>query len=132
MSASNIRWVVLTITFASVLVACDRPNSAEQAGKKIDQAAEKVGDKLDEASKKLGEQAAITGAAFEDAAITTQIKTAFLSEPNLKVLQITVDTVGGVVTLAGLVDTQTNSDKAKQVAGAVAGVKLVENRLIIK
>ena len=132
MSVSNIRWVVLTITFASVLVACDRPNSAEQAGKKIDQAAEKVGDKLDEASKKLGEQAAITGAAFEDAAITTQIKTAFLSEPNLKVLQITVDTVGGVVTLAGLVDTQTNSDKAKQVAGAVAGVKLVENRLIIK
>ena len=132
MSASNIRWVVLTITFASVLVACDRPNSAEQAGKKIDQAAEKVGDKLDEASKKLGEQAAITGAAFEDAAITTQIKTAFLSEPNLKVLQITVDTVGGVVTLAGLVDTQTNSDKAKQVAGAVAGVKRVENRLIIK
>ncbi len=132
MSASNIRWVALTITFASVLVACDRPNSAEQAGKKIDQAAEKVGDKLDEASKKLGEQAAITGAAFEDAAITTQIKTAFLSEPNLKVLQITVDTVGGVVTLAGLVDTQTNSDKAKQVAGAVAGVKRVENRLIIK
>lgn len=132
MSASNIRWVALTITFASVLVACDRPNSAEQAGKKIDQAAEKVGDKLDEASKKLGEQAAITGAAFEDAAITTQIKTAFLSEPNLKVLQITVDTVGGVVTLAGLVDTQTNSDKAKQVASAVAGVKLVENRLIIK
>lgn len=132
MSASKIRWITLTIAFAGVLVACDRPKSAEQVGKEIDKAAEKAGDKFDAASQKLGEQTAITGAAIEDVAITTQIKSAILSEPGLKVLQITVDTVGGVVTLAGLVDTQVNSDKVKQIASAVSGVKRVENRLIVK
>lgn len=132
MDTAKIRWVVLAIACTSVLAACEKPNSAEQVGKKIDKAAEKVGDKLDAASQKLGEQAAITGAVIEDAAITTQIKSAILAEPKLKVLQITVETVDGVVTLAGLVDTQVNSDKATQVASAVVGVKRVENRLIVK
>ena len=42
-----------------------------------------------------------------------------------------MDTVGGVVPLAGFADSQANSDKAKQVVGAVSGVKQVENRLIV-
>lgn len=132
MNTAKIRWMMLALACTSVLVACDQPNSAEQVGKKIDKAAEKVGNTLDAASQKLGEQATITGAVIEDAAITTQIKSAFLAEPKLKVLQITVETVDGVVTLAGLVDTQANSDKATQVASAVIGVKRVENRLIVK
>ena len=132
MDSAILRRIVLAISFTGMLAGCDQPHSAENVGKKIDQAAEKASGKLDEASKKLSEQTAITSAAISDVAITTQIKSAILAEPGLKVLQITVDTVDGVVTLAGLVDTQANSDKAKQIASTVTGVRRVENRLIVK
>ncbi len=107
--------------FAVGLVACDKSNLTESAGKKADQAAEKI----ESATEKAGE-------AIDDAAITTKVKAAVLAEPGLKVLQISVDTTKGVVTLSGSVDSQLNSDRAKEIAGAVAGVKEVENRLVVK
>ena len=107
------------------LAACDKPGPAETAGKKIDQTAEKVGERM-------GEQGAKAGMAIDDAAITTKVKAAIFAEPGLKSLQISVDTVKGVVTLSGSVDTQQSSNRAKQLAGAVAGVNDVENRLAVK
>ena len=107
------------------LAACNKPGPAETAGKKIDQTAEKVGDKM-------GEQSAQAGVAMDDTAITAKVKAAIFAEPGLKTLQISVDTVKGVVTLSGSVDSRSNSDRAKQLAGAVAGVRDVENRLTVK
>ena len=107
------------------LAACNKPGPAETAGKKIDQTAEKVGDKM-------GEQSAQAGVAIDDTEITTKVKAAIFAEPGLKTLQISVDTVKGVVTLSGSVDSRSNSDRAKQLAGAVAGVRDVENRLTVK
>jgi|SRR5665647_1130155 len=107
------------------LAACDNHGPAENAGKKIDQTADKVGDKL-------GEQGAKAGVAIADTEITTKVKAAIFAEPGLKTLQISVDTVQGVVTLSGSVDTRSISDRAKELAGAVAGVKDVENRLVVK
>ena len=104
----------VSMILAVGLAACDRSNLAESTGKKADQAAEKAGEAID------------------DAAITTKVKAAVLAEPGLKVLQISVDTTKGVVTLSGSVDSQLNSDRAKEIAGAVAGVKEVENRLVVK
>lgn len=118
--------------FAVGLAACDKPGPAEEAGKSIDEAAEKVGDKMDEASKNIDEQSDKAGTAFDDAAITAKVKTAILAEPGLKVLQINVDTLHGVTTLSGSVDSQKSMDKAKEIARAVAGVKDVENKLIVK
>lgn len=106
----------LATTLTFWLAACEKPNSAEKAVENIDHAA-----------KKLSEQAEKSGVALEDASIT-----AIVAEPGLKVLQINVDTLGGVVTLTGTVDSQKNSDKAKQIAGAVSGVKQVENRIVVK
>jgi hyperosmotically inducible protein len=48
------------------------------------------------------------------------------------VLRIHVDTNDGVTTLSGSVDTQQNSDKASEIAGTVTGVKVVENKLVVK
>lgn len=107
------------------LSACDKPGPAETAGKKIDQTADKVGDKL-------GEQGAKAGVAIADTEITAKVKAAIFAEPGLKTLQISVDTVQGVVTLSGSVDTRSISNRAKELAGAVAGVKDVENRLVVK
>lgn len=136
MTIAKIKVVTLMLACAIALAACDKPNSAEnagrEAGKEIDRAAEKVDQKLDDAGKKLSETGTKTGNAIEDAAITTKVKSAILAEPGLKVLEINVDTVGEVVTLTGTVDSQASADKANQIASAVSGVKRVENRLTVK
>lgn len=115
------------------LAACNKPGPAETAGKKIDQTADKVGEKIgaaaDTVGDKLGAQSAKAGVVIDDTEITAKVKAAIFAEPGLKTLQINVDTVNGVVTLSGSVDTQASSDRAKALAGAVAGVKEVKNRL---
>lgn len=143
----NIKLISLSLLIMGGLSACDKPGPAETAGKKIDQtvndagkkidqtaddasqkiatAAGKVGDKVDEKSKAVS-------VSINDAEITTKVKAAIFAETGLKTLQISVDTVKGVVTLSGSVDTQNNSDRARALAGAVAGVSEVKNQLAIK
>lgn len=121
----NLKLIGLAMLLAAGLAACNKPGPAETAGKKIDQTAERVGEKM-------GEQGEIAGVAINDAAITTKVKAAIFAEPGLKTLQISVDTVKGVVTLSGSVDSKQSSQRAKELASAVAGVNDVENRLAIK
>lgn len=128
--------IAITLVFLIGLAGCDSQKPAESAGKKIDQTANEAGKKIDEtvdkAAQKLSEQSAKTGVAIDDAEITAKTKAAIFAEPGLKTLQISVDTVAGVVTLTGSVDTPTNSETAKSLASAVAGVKGVNNRLALK
>jgi hyperosmotically inducible protein len=116
------------------LSACDKPGPAETAGKKMDQtvndAGAKIGETIDRADKKLSEQGAKAGVAIDDAEITTKVKGAILSGSGLSTLQISVDTVKGVVTLTGSVDSQASSDRVQAMAAAVEGVKEVNNRLV--
>ena len=118
------------------LAACDKPGPAETAGKNIDRSVDQVGQKIGETADKVGdkmsEQSAKAGVAIDDTEITTKIKAAFFAESGLKTLQISVDTVKGVVTLSGSVDTQSHSDMAKAMASAVSGVSRVNNDLKIK
>lgn len=120
-----------SIVFAVGLAACDKPGPAEKAGKSIDQAVDTAGNKMDEESKRLGEQGDKAGVALDDTAITAKVKEAILAEPGLSSLQIKVDTTKGVTTLTGSVDSQQESDRAREIAGAVAGVKDVENKLVV-
>jgi osmotically-inducible protein OsmY len=154
----SFKLVGISLLFAAGLAACDKPGPAETAGKKIDQTAEAAGKKIEQSAEaagkkieqsaeaagrkinettdkvgdKLGEQGVKTGVAIDDAEITAKVKTAIFSEPGLKTLQISVDTIKGVVTLSGSVDSLSSSDRAKELAGAVAGVQRVENRLVAK
>lgn len=118
------------------LAACDKPGPAETAGKKIDQTANKVGEKMGEAADKVGDQlvaqSAKAGVAIDDAEITSKVKAAIFAEPDIKSLQISVDTVKGIVTISGSVDSEPISNRARELASAVAGVKDVENHLIVK
>jgi osmotically-inducible protein OsmY len=123
--SQSFKLISVSMLLLAGLAACNKPGPAETAGKKIDQTADKVGEKM-------GEQSAQAGVAMDDTAITTKVKAAIFAEPGLKTLQISVDTVKGVVTLSGSVDSRSNSDRAKELAGAVAGVKDVENRLVVK
>ena len=125
----------MSLLLAGSLAACDKtPGPAETAGKNIDQAAENAGKKLGDTADKVGEkvsqQSTKAGVAIEDAEITTKVKAAIFAEAGLKTLQISVDTVKGVVSLTGSVDSTANSERAKALAGAVAGVREVDNRLV--
>lgn len=67
-----------------------------------------------------------------DAALTTKVKTAFLAEPNLKSLDISVETTNGVVVLSGAVISTAQIEQAVDVAKHVKGVKEVKNDLRLK
>ena len=117
------------------LSACDKPGPAESAGRKIDQttdeARKKIGETANSIGEKMDEQTAKTGMALDDTAITTKVKAAIFAEPELKTLRISVETMKGVVTLSGSVDSMSYSNRAKNLAGAVAGVKEVNNQLVV-
>ena len=134
--AENLKLIGVTTLLIAGLAACNKPGPAETAGKNIDQAADKVGEKMgaaaDKVGDKLGAQSAKAGVAIDDTEITAKVKAAIFAEPGLKTLQISVDTVKGIVTISGSVDSLSNSNRAKSLAGAVVGVKEVENRLVVK
>lgn len=131
---ANLKLIGVALLLLGGLSACDQPGPAESAGRKIDQTADaagrKMGDAADKVGEKLGEQNAKAGVALDDTGITAKVKAAIFAEPGLKTLQISVDTVKGVVVLTGSVDTAANSDRAKGLAAAVAGVREVDNRLV--
>jgi len=135
MTHSKLKLIAISLLLAAGLTACDKPGPAEKAGKAMDQTASdaknKIGDTVDKAEKKMTEQSAKAGQAIDDTEITARVKAAVFAEPGLKTLQISVDTVKGVVTLTGTVDSQTNSDKARTLAAAVADVRDVSNKLVV-
>jgi osmotically-inducible protein OsmY len=87
---------------------------------------------MKEAGRETKEAAAKAGDAMGDAAITAKVKTAFMADPDVKALQINVDTKDGVVALKGAVDGRTNVDKAVQIARGIDGVKSVDNQLTVR
>lgn len=134
-TSDHFKLIATSMLLTLGLIACDRPGPAETAGKELDQTVDnagmKIGEAVDKAGQKLEEQSAKTGVAIDDAEITAKVKAAIFAEPGLKTLRISVDTVKGVVTLSGSVDTPASSDRAKALAGAVAGVNAVDNRLVV-
>lgn len=125
----------ISLLLATCLAACNKPGPAESAGKAIDQTASDAGKKISETTdkleKKLDAGASKTGAVIDDAGITAKVKAAIFAEPGLDSLKITVDTIAGVVTLSGSVDTPAHADKAKTLTAAVGGVKEVINHLAV-
>lgn len=132
----NLKLLGISMLLVAGLTACDKPGPAETAGKKIDQTANEAGKSIANATEKVGDkinaQSTKTGVAIDDAEITAKVKATIFAEPGLKSLQIGVDTVKGVVTLTGSVDSTSSSERVKSMAGAVSGVHGVDNQLIIK
>lgn len=131
----NVVLIAISLLCTFGLSGCDKPGSAEQAGKNIDEAASETGKKVDETideyESKVSEQGAESAQVWADTEVTTKVKAGLLGEPGLKSLQISVDTVGGVVTLTGKADSQANSDKAGAIALAIDGVENVVNQLTL-
>jgi osmotically-inducible protein OsmY len=73
-----------------------------------------------------------TGAYVDDASITTKVKAAILGDSALKVFEIHVLTDKDVVKLSGFVDSQSMISRATNVATQVAGVRSVQNDLVVR
>jgi len=73
-----------------------------------------------------------TGAYVDDATITTKVKAAMMDDFALKVFEIHVDTNKDVVQLSGVVDSQMTVARAGKAAASVAGVRSVQNDLVVR
>lgn len=114
------------------LGACDQKPSAERAGKNVDRSVGDAGRQLQEAGKATERKLGEAGKAIDDASVTTKVKSALITAPDLKAGDIDVETTNGVVTLQGTAETAENRQKAAQVASNVEGVKAVKNQIVVK
>jgi osmotically-inducible protein OsmY len=73
-----------------------------------------------------------SGEYVDDSVITTKVKAAIFNEPNLKTAEINVETFKGVVQLSGFVNSQSDINKAAEVARSVKGVTSVKNDMRLK
>ncbi len=133
---NNLILIGLSMLVVAGLAACDNPGPAETAGKKIDQTVDKSGDAISNTADKVGgtmsEQSKKAGVAIDDTEITARVKAAILAGAGLDSIHVSVDTVKGVVTLSGSVDSRAHSDIAKALARNVSGVSMVNNQLMVK
>jgi Predicted periplasmic or secreted lipoprotein len=73
-----------------------------------------------------------TGEYIDDSVITTKVKTAIFNEPTLKSAEINVETFKGVVQLSGFLNSQSDINKAVEVARSIKGVTSVKNDMRLK
>jgi hyperosmotically inducible periplasmic protein len=72
------------------------------------------------------------GKVIDDAAISGTVKTNLAADDRTKAHQINVETRDAVVLLAGFVSSAAERSAATEIAGSVAGVKSVDNRIALK
>lgn len=73
-----------------------------------------------------------TGEYFDDTFITTKVKAEIIKDKALSASEINVETFKGVVQLSGFVSSQSDINKAIEVARSVKGVKSVKNDMRVK
>lgn len=75
---------------------------------------------------------AYAGRVANDSAITAKVKAALLREPELRSLDVSIETFKGEVLLSGFVKDPTQRAKAVKAASAVAGVTGVKDGLSVR
>ena len=73
-----------------------------------------------------------TGEYIDDATITTKVKSQLLLSEDTSGTAISVETFKGIVQLSGFVKSDQEKRRAEEIAGAIDGVKRVENKISIR
>ncbi len=68
------------------------------------------------------------GDVIDDSLITTKIKGRFAADPQVSALAINIDTVNGIVSLTGVVDSEQARQRAIKLAQDTQGVKQVNTQ----
>ena len=79
----------------------------------------------------IGKDDRSVGTKFNDASITTGVKTKFINDAQVDAININVDTYEGTVTLNGSVPSRSIEKRAVQIARSVKGVKGVVSKLVL-
>ncbi|MFY9317615.1 MAG: BON domain-containing protein [Burkholderiales bacterium] len=74
----------------------------------------------------------VAGKYVDDSVLTARVKAALLQEPELKSLDVSVETQNGVVLLSGFVRDEGQRQKAMKAAVAVSGVASVKDALVVR
>jgi len=74
----------------------------------------------------------VAGKYLDDSVITAKVKAALLKEPDLKSLDVSVETQRGEVLLSGFVKDEIQKQKAMKVAVAVNGVASVKDAMVVR
>ena len=72
-----------------------------------------------------------TGETIDDSSITAKVKSEMLADPDVKGLQVKVDTFRGQVQLTGFVDNVQQKQRAEQIARNVNGLQMVRNDIVV-
>ena len=72
------------------------------------------------------------GTDIDDSVITSSVKSALLADADIKSFDFKVETRKGEVLLSGFVDNQSQLDRATAATRAVAGVKGIQNNVVLK
>jgi hyperosmotically inducible protein len=111
-----------------VVTPGDRPITAEirdKAAASLPRDKEQVKAQARTAADRVGKE-------ISDTWITTQVEAMYFLDREVKGMQVSVTTKGGVVTLAGAVDSDTARQKAIADARSIEGVKQVVDKLAVK
>ncbi len=142
------------LAMAALLGGCNRSDSPETAGQKLDRvvastekaaadaernakaSAESAEAALRETAANVKANAKIVSAdlskSVADTAITTSVSADLVKDPDLSALKIDVDVKDGVVRLYGPAPTEAAKARASVIAKSVKGVSTVENLLVVK
>jgi hyperosmotically inducible protein len=72
------------------------------------------------------------GEYVDDTTISAQVKAKLLNQTGIKVTEVNVETMQGVVQLSGFVDHDSDRAKADQIAWSVKGVKNVKDNIVVR
>jgi hyperosmotically inducible protein len=72
------------------------------------------------------------GTEIDDSVITTKVKSALMTDPDIKIFDIKVETRKGEVQLSGFVNNSTQSERAIVVVQGVDGVRKVIDKMALK
>lgn len=106
--------------------------SGGSAGTSVSGGADTSGATTSSGTSAGSKSASSTVALLDDSIVNTKVKTALLADAQVKGTNINVETRQGEVMLSGFVKSQSQIDKAVQVASAVEGVKKVHNKMVVK
>ena len=71
------------------------------------------------------------GDVVDDSTVTTRVKTRFVEAKDVSASRISVETLQGVVQLSGFAVSDTERQRAAQIAASVPGVKQVRNAIVV-
>ena len=120
------------VTTAGAVASTAGAKIAENTREAVATVKEKTAAAVDRTREMASNAGERTARATSDGTITAKVKAGLVSNPDLKGMDISVDTERGVVMLSGFVESKTDADKAVQVAKSIDGVTSVKNTIKVK